>query len=327
MGARNVKAVFEQWAHLPRLQFRVLVWMANSSLDKPMGGKPAGQYWGGRDDLATNVLGRSMPPSVADDESTSKENRKAALASKKAVQRVVRSLTDAGAIVRVGGGYSGQHATYALQGRGTVQTVPQSEADRGTVDDVMGDGSGSEGVRSATRMGDGEDRTPRSIQEYEVQEHSSAFATAHASEEKEPNRLDVAASRPEEEQDPSDLNSEVPERSDAVPDEVVSSSAHALPTVDDFVVWEKEVNDSTGLGDGAGMLYPPDVADWIAARPERLRRSLPVDVADIRWLMANDPHAPEPADPWAEHDRAVALVQRVLGGTVIATYDNEEVPA
>jgi hypothetical protein len=202
MGARNVKLVVQQWSHLPGLPFRALVWMATSSLDTATETKPARQFWGGWDDLAVEVLGRSVPPSMAKDTSASKEERKAARASHEAVRRVIRSLVVAGAIVRVGGGFSGHRARYALQERGAVQAVPQTAAERGTVPVGKGHGPGEKGARSQVGKGHGPGRAPEEKKEHVVQEHSGAVANAPAPEEDA--RDGSVSPIPEEEQERSD---------------------------------------------------------------------------------------------------------------------------
>lgn len=61
MGWRYVRAVLDDWAHLPDRRFRLLLGMARWVLDEPQGDVPAGTYWGGHERLA-RMLRVPLPP-------------------------------------------------------------------------------------------------------------------------------------------------------------------------------------------------------------------------------------------------------------------------
>lgn len=109
MGASNVKAVYAKWTHLDDLPFRVLTYMAVVSHDVA-----SPRYWAGREPLAL-AAGRPVPDPVRGNADVAKA-RKAAF---KAVDRVMDTLTAAGAIVQTGAAHSGRNGEYALNLVGT----------------------------------------------------------------------------------------------------------------------------------------------------------------------------------------------------------------
>lgn len=104
MGASNVKAVYAKWTHLDDLPFRVLLYMAVVSHDVA-----SPRYWAGREPLAL-AAGRPVPDAVRGNAGVAAQ-RKAAF---KAVDRVMDTLTAAGAIVQTGSAHSGRNGEYTL---------------------------------------------------------------------------------------------------------------------------------------------------------------------------------------------------------------------
>lgn len=92
MGSQLVRAVSDDWGHLPAGPYKLLVRMAAYSLDQSTDpAKPAAHYWRGWQDLA-KALGRKLPPH--DDMSPQ------AIARRKTVKReVMKYTTD---LVRLG---------------------------------------------------------------------------------------------------------------------------------------------------------------------------------------------------------------------------------
>ena len=117
MGVYNVGLVYARWRQLPHLPFRLLVWMAYRSYDRPQNGKPARHYYGGWEELAY-AAGRTVPPPDDSDKAVSAKRR----AAEKSVDRAMSDLVDAGAITMVCPSGPGRNAEYALNLDG--RTVP-----------------------------------------------------------------------------------------------------------------------------------------------------------------------------------------------------------
>jgi hypothetical protein len=103
MGAGNVKLVYGLWGHLPDRAFRLLAYMALSSLDTD---EPP-RFWGGRE-AAAIALGRDLPRVL--DRARSQpatgagvEIERQRAAAFQDVKKWTRVLLDAGAIARAGG--------------------------------------------------------------------------------------------------------------------------------------------------------------------------------------------------------------------------------
>jgi len=104
MGAGNVKAVYARWASLDDLPFRVLTYMAVVSHDVA-----APRYYGGREALAL-AAGRPVPDRVPGNTTVTAARR----AAFKAIDRVIDTLTAAGALVQTLAAFPGRRAEYAL---------------------------------------------------------------------------------------------------------------------------------------------------------------------------------------------------------------------
>lgn len=97
VGSQLVRAVSDNWGHLPAGPYKLLVRMAAYSLDTSTDpSKPAGHYWRGWADLAV-ALGRK-PPEDGDD-SPEAVTRRATL--KHEVRRHTNTLIAKGAVQRV----------------------------------------------------------------------------------------------------------------------------------------------------------------------------------------------------------------------------------
>ena len=126
MGARHIAAVYASWSDLPDQAFRLLTYMALVVPDA----HTVPIFWRGRRDLAFGVGrpvedGKPMPP-----------------ATSQVVKRTLRTLTQAGAITLVYGGWRGKNAEYRLNltptGKGVTDRTPlapQDEAERGSLSD------------------------------------------------------------------------------------------------------------------------------------------------------------------------------------------------
>lgn len=127
MGAGNVKRAYAYWGALDHAPFRVLAFMALTSLDEDV--PPA--YWGGRESLAL-ALGRMVPL-----ESEAPEVIRERRAAFRAVDRVIKDLTKAGAITVLEVAGNRRNAKYALRltpVRTTVSVVQQDHGERGPQD-------------------------------------------------------------------------------------------------------------------------------------------------------------------------------------------------
>jgi len=95
VGAKNAGLVYAKWGHLPDEPFRMLVFMALTSLDRA----EVPTFWAGREALAVGLgrLGREREPTTI-----------------RVVARNVAELTRYGAITRVGRAHRGRNATYRL---------------------------------------------------------------------------------------------------------------------------------------------------------------------------------------------------------------------
>lgn len=103
MGAQNVSAVFDNWAHLAHRPFRLLVGMAHQTLDQPdpKTGTPARVYFRGREATAT-LLGYQL------------DSEKAQATAFREVQKVIRQLLDVGALTHLAGPSERSHARYGV---------------------------------------------------------------------------------------------------------------------------------------------------------------------------------------------------------------------
>jgi hypothetical protein len=115
MGASNVKLAFVTWRALPATPFRLLAFMALTSLDEDSERTKARRYFAGREALAL-ALGRDIP-----DEPQSDDERPAAVSARKVrhaafvtVQATLATLTAAGAITPIRKGRPGRNAEFAL---------------------------------------------------------------------------------------------------------------------------------------------------------------------------------------------------------------------
>lgn len=93
MGAGNVKAVYHHWGELPHAPFRLLAFMGLTTLDDSKDGRPARQFYGGREMLAV-AMGRVVPPEDLEDPDVTRERHAAFVA----VDRALKVLSKAGAI-------------------------------------------------------------------------------------------------------------------------------------------------------------------------------------------------------------------------------------
>jgi hypothetical protein len=95
VGVKNARLVYAKWGHLPDEPFRLLVFMALTSLDRD----EAPRFWGGRETLAVGLgrLGRERDPATI-----------------RSVRRNVAELVRFGAITRAGHAHRGRNATYRL---------------------------------------------------------------------------------------------------------------------------------------------------------------------------------------------------------------------
>lgn len=160
MGARHVAAAYANWSHLQDPAFRLLVYMAlvaKDANDKP-------RFWGGRRTLAFGIA-----RGVADDEELPK-------ATVQAVKRCIKTLTDAGAIRGVYGGFRGKNMEYELNlngpRKGYAPRTPSksdSAGERGTPrDPERGTPRDPNGVRPVVQRGTPH-VPPRSTKEYKEQ--------------------------------------------------------------------------------------------------------------------------------------------------------------
>lgn len=120
MGARNVKSVYANWAHLPHGPFRLLTYMSLTAMDADLEPK----YWGGRDSLAV-AYGRLER--VADREVATVEQARQRDAAYLAVKRGLRVLRHAGAITLLNVAGPGHQSIYRLNLDGPVDESPRSE--------------------------------------------------------------------------------------------------------------------------------------------------------------------------------------------------------
>lgn len=132
MGAGNVKAVYHHWGKLPHAPFRMLAFMALTSLDESKDGRPGRQFYGGREMLAV-AMGRVVPPENPEDPGVTRE-RHAAFA---AVDRALKVLSTEGAIrlLEAAGHY--RPAKYELvfpTGSTTVSVDLEHHGERGAKD-------------------------------------------------------------------------------------------------------------------------------------------------------------------------------------------------
>ena len=149
MGAQNVGLVYARWGALNHAPFRVLAYMALRSLDS--GNPPI--YYAGRDEIAM-ALGRQIPEPGPDFE----RSRKADWAMAK---KVVRELTQAGAIILNTPASTGQNAVYELNIRGIDKSYPQGTG--GTSSPPSGGTSGNRLVVPQVSTG-GTSGTPLGVQ-------------------------------------------------------------------------------------------------------------------------------------------------------------------
>ncbi|HEY9354222.1 MAG TPA: hypothetical protein VIP28_13260 [Nocardioides sp.] len=124
MGAGNVKLVYVNWGHLPDRAFRLLAFMALTSVDR----EDQPTYYGGRRSLALSGLGRPVPNPHDD----SPEVEKARNAVYQDVKKQIRILTDAKAIRRINdpGGRDSEKARYLLRLR------PELPVDNSSTEDL-----------------------------------------------------------------------------------------------------------------------------------------------------------------------------------------------
>lgn len=97
MGARNAKAVGLAWPGLPDRPWRVLLWMALTSLDEDKGERAARTYYAGHAAIA-EMLGLD-PKSTSD---------------LRVVRRAVAHLVRAGALVPLHAAGNGRTAVYVV---------------------------------------------------------------------------------------------------------------------------------------------------------------------------------------------------------------------
>lgn len=114
MGAKNVKTVYANWAHLRDGPFRLLVFMANTALDSDV--EP--RYWGGREALAI-ALGRFRR--IAGGRTPEEEARERD-AAYLAVKRALRQLKNSGAITTLNVAGPGTRSDYRLNLDGPPET-------------------------------------------------------------------------------------------------------------------------------------------------------------------------------------------------------------
>lgn len=91
MGATLVLLVMDQWGHLPEREYRALMRMAVTALDKPANGKPAAMYYGGHLRIARTW----RQPFPHGDTEADRKRRDNIL---REVRRVCDNLIEAGAI-------------------------------------------------------------------------------------------------------------------------------------------------------------------------------------------------------------------------------------
>lgn len=139
MGLDNVKLAYANWAHLPDLGFRLLVFMAMKSMDN---GRPP-LFWLGREEMAV-ALGRRMPtePSPTDFSPRAEADRKARQADLQAVKRALMQLTKVGAAALHEAPVPGRRATYSLNLDGGTRYAARTQ--RSTPDVPTGYGERTE---------------------------------------------------------------------------------------------------------------------------------------------------------------------------------------
>ena len=124
MGARNVSGALALYRHLDHRAMRLLVGMALTALDAPIGDTPARLYYGGQDAMA-DLLGYDVPPRDDDDPAVTKLRRNA----HEQVRRALADLRAAGAIDVKVKAVNGRRAVYLLH----VATIPGAVDDDGVV--------------------------------------------------------------------------------------------------------------------------------------------------------------------------------------------------
>ena len=167
MGAANVRLVYERWGHLPDRAFRVLAFMALTSLDNDA----MPRYWGGSKALA-GALGRHNE----DDEPLSAKDQAA-------VKGALGDLRRAGAIVQITNGRVGQTSIYSLplHGEGQAHPAPEGcghsapEGERGPTPEIAGRGRVTLNEGEGDPQRGGGSPSPLGIEE-EVQEEEQTLA-------------------------------------------------------------------------------------------------------------------------------------------------------
>jgi hypothetical protein len=112
MGARNAAAAYYSWGHLSDRALRVLVFMALTAHDD----HDPPRYWGGREMLAVQALGRSTPPDPMPGDESERANqvRRMRKADFQAVKEAVGQLTKAHALVVDKPAAPGRQAEYQI---------------------------------------------------------------------------------------------------------------------------------------------------------------------------------------------------------------------
>lgn len=94
-GARLAGLVLDRWRHLPELQYRPLLKMALTALDKPKDDKPAETYWAGHRRLAETY--RTWPPDDSTHDPRERERLRLQL-TRRVTEQIRHGLIPAGAI-------------------------------------------------------------------------------------------------------------------------------------------------------------------------------------------------------------------------------------
>lgn len=105
MGLNNIDAVYNNWADLPDIPFRIFVYMARWIRD----GDPDPTYRGGWEGLA-RAAGRTLPPPDPDDKIVVRARR----AALKAVNEAIKTLVRFGAIWVKQDAHRGRNAEYGI---------------------------------------------------------------------------------------------------------------------------------------------------------------------------------------------------------------------
>lgn len=137
MGASNVRLVYATRGALPDQPFRLLVYMALTSLDEDREGTTARRYFAGREPLAL-ALGRDLPgePQDCDQSAAAVAARRTRNAAFAAVKAALKVLKETGAITVVRQGGFRRQSEYALnldpwekkpQGQGDAPPTKQGD--------------------------------------------------------------------------------------------------------------------------------------------------------------------------------------------------------